>query len=108
LTAVQNGPEGPVRSDKKNLSMTPIWSFNELGGEYLRPPDSGNANRNTARNLSLTPSMRSACRKSTGGSFMGTYSSINIRYVPTNMYKQGSAVMGSKFEADDEKGSNSV
>lgn len=39
---------------------------------------------------------------------MGTYSSINIRYVPTNMYKQGSAVMGSKFEADDEKGSNSV
>lgn len=56
---------------------------------YLNIPDSGNGqNRNTKRNLSLTPSMRSACRKSTGGSYMGTYSSINIRYVPTNMYKQ--------------------
>ena len=39
---------------------------------------------------------------------MGTYSSINIRYVPTNMYKQSSAIMGSKFEVEDEKQSNSV
>lgn len=86
--------------------MTPIWSLNELGGEYLRPPEAANA-RKTGRNLSLTPSMRSACRKSTGGSFMGTYSSINIRYVPTNMYKQGqgSMFMGSKFDADDKESS---
>lgn len=34
---------------------------------------------------------------------MGTYSSINIKYVPTNMYKQGSGIIGSKFDVDDEK-----
>lgn len=33
---------------------------------------------------------------------MGTYSSINIRYVPTNIHKQNSAINPSKFDVDED------
>ncbi|KAL4502231.1 hypothetical protein ABPG72_000466 [Tetrahymena utriculariae] len=92
------------RSGVKKLSFTPIWSIGQIDSGYLAPPEAGNGQRNQKRNLSLTPSVRSTIRKSTGGSFMGTYSSINIKYVPTNIHKQGgSQIMGSKFDVDDEK-----
>lgn len=47
-------------------------------------------------------------RKSTNNSFMGTYSSINIRYVPTNIYKQNSSIIPSKFDIDETDISNIV
>lgn len=75
-----------MRNGEKKLSMTPIWSINQINEDYLRPPDAA-GQRKPIRNLSLTPSIRSENRKSTGGSLMGTFSSINIKYVPTNMYK---------------------